>query len=170
MTAHTWFRLIHIVGGVLWVGAAIFIAAFLLPSARALGPAAGPMMRELTGVRKLPVYLQVTSIATVLSGIVLAWRDAGSMGLRWFEQGPGLVFGIGAVFAITGATIGLGVSSPTAKRLGALSATLQSQGRPASPEEQGQMKQLQDRLFTVSQVIAVLLLLASAAMAGARYM
>ena len=170
MTAHSWFRLVHIVGGVLWVGAAVFIAAFLLPSARAIGPAAGPMMRELTGVRRLPVYLQLTSIATVLSGIVLAWRDAGSMGVRWFEQGPGLVFGIGGILAITGATIGLGVSSPTARRLGALSATLQAQGRAPSPEEQGQLTQLQDRLFTVSRVIALLLLLASAAMAGARYM
>lgn len=170
MTAHSWFRLVHIIGGVLWVGAAIFIAAFLLPSARAIGPAAGPMMRELTGVRKLPVYLQTVSMLTILSGAVLAWRDAGSMGLRWFEQGSGLVFGIGALFALAGAIIGLVVSAPAAKRLGALSASLGSAGRPPSPAEQGLMQRLQDRLFTVSRVIAVLLLLASAAMAGARYM
>jgi hypothetical protein len=170
MTAHSFSRLVHIVGGVMWVGAGIFIAAFLLPSARAIGPAAGPMMRELTGVRKLPVYLQVVSVLTILSGAVLAWRDAGGMGVRWFQQGSGLVFGIGALLAITGAMIGLAVSSPTAKRIGALSAILGSAGRPPSLEEQRTLQGLQDRLYTVSGAIAVLLLLASAAMAGARYL
>ena len=37
-------RIAHIVTGAFWVGTVIFLAAFLLPSLRAAGPAAGPVM------------------------------------------------------------------------------------------------------------------------------
>jgi len=47
------FRLIHIVSGVFWVGGAIFIAMFLLPTLRSVGPAGGPVMSYLVQVRKL---------------------------------------------------------------------------------------------------------------------
>ena len=37
------FRLLHIVAGVLWVGAAFMFGAFIGPSAAEVGPTAGPL-------------------------------------------------------------------------------------------------------------------------------
>ena len=66
--------------------------------------------------------------------------------------------------------IGLTVNSPTAKRLGALTASIQAQGAPPSPEQSAQMRQLQARLGTAGRIVMVLLVLATAAMATARYL
>src|SRR5512132_1177730 len=43
-------RFTHIVVGVFWVGTIVFVAFYLLPTMRAVGPAAGPVMQELTQV------------------------------------------------------------------------------------------------------------------------
>ena len=44
-------RVLHIVGGVFWVGTAVFIAAFLGPSLRAAGPAGGWLLARADGSR-----------------------------------------------------------------------------------------------------------------------
>jgi uncharacterized membrane protein len=170
MTAQTAFRLIHILGGICWVGGVVFVTMFLLPAARAVGPAAGPVIREINGARKLPVYLAAMSWLTMLSGAVLAWRDAGPLGMRWFEHGMGLVLAIGATIAIAAAVVGMTVSAPAAKKMAAISREVQRAGREPSESEAKEIKGLQDRLFKASRVLATMLLLASAAMASARYM
>ena len=40
-------RLVHIVGSILWVGAAVFNMVFLAPTLRRVGPSAGPVMVAL---------------------------------------------------------------------------------------------------------------------------
>ncbi len=57
-------RLIHILSGVFWVGSVLFVARFLLPTLRAVGPAGGPVMQQLTQVRKLPSFMMVVAILT----------------------------------------------------------------------------------------------------------
>jgi len=170
MNTHSIFRILHIVGGVVWVGSAVFTAVFLIPAARAIGPAAGPIMRELTVVRKLPIYLLGFAFLTILSGGVLAYRDMGDMGMRWFEQGSGRYFGFGAILGVVGLIVGMTVNAPTVKKIGALSAQLAKEGRPPTAEEGARLQALQDRLFTAARVIAVVLVLATVAMAFARYM
>lgn len=170
MTAQTLLRLIHILAGICWVGGVVVVAFFLLPAARTLGPAGAPMIRELNGARKFPVFMQTVSWLTLLSGGVLAWRDAGALGMRWFEQGMGLVLGIGAAFALAAAVIGMAVNAPTAKKMATIGARAQQSGRQPTEEEASTIRSLQDRLFNASRAVVVLLLLASAAMASARYM
>ena len=81
----------------------------------------------------------------------------------------GRVYGAGGVFAILAILIGVTVNMPTAKRLGALMASIQASGGPPSPEQQGVLQALQARLGTAVRVVAALLVLATAAMAVARY-
>lgn len=169
MGTHNLLRLGHILGGVLWVGAMTIMAFFVIPAIRAVGPGGGAVMRDLVANRKLPVYLAALSWLTIMTGGVLAYRDAGSMGFRWFEQGSGLIFGIGAVFGFVGGMIGLLVNAPAAKKLGALGARAQAEGRAPTAEELAGMTVLQDRLFGATRLAAALLILASAAMASARY-
>jgi len=161
------FRLVHIVAGVFWVGGVLFLAGFLLPTLRAVGPPGGAVVAQLSQVRRMPLYLMGATILTILSGIGLYWRD--SAGGAWSRSGPGFVFGLGGVLGILGAGIGMAVNSPAGKRLGALGAAAQARGGPPSPDELAEIQRLQARLAGSSRWVAVLLLLATAAMAVARY-
>jgi hypothetical protein len=163
-------RFIHIVVGVFWVGTLLFIALYLLPTMRAIGPAGGPVMQELTQVRRLPTVLLLAGILTVLSGLTLYWNDsAGFHSKEWLASGTGMTFGFGAVMAILTLILGSTVNSPTAKRLGALGASIRAAGAPPTPEQAAQMQALQNRLYNAQRLTAVLLLLATAAMSVARY-
>jgi hypothetical protein len=106
----------------------------------------------------------------VLSGLTLYWHDsAGFSSTAWLASGPGRTFGLGAVLALIGVGVGMGVNSRAARQLGALMASIQAAGRPPTAEETATVQRLQDRLGKGGVVAAVLLLLAAAAMAVARY-
>jgi len=163
-------RFVHVVVGVCWVGAIVFIAVFLLPAVRAAGPAGGAVMQDLTQVRRVPALLTVGGILTVLSGLALYWNDsAGFASKAWLASGTGMTFGFGAAMAILTLVIGSAVNAPTAKRIGALGGAIRAAGGPASAEQAAQMQRLQTRLLNAQRLTAVLLLLATAAMSVARY-
>ena len=93
-------RLIHILAGVFWVGAAVFTAAFLVPTIRAVGPAGGPVMQHISQVRKLPVFVLSAGFLTVLSGIGLYSIPSARFTSSWMRSGPGITFGVGGLLAI----------------------------------------------------------------------
>jgi uncharacterized membrane protein len=163
------FRLIHILSGAFWVGAVVFVARFLMPSLRAIGPAGGPLMQQLTQVRRLPVYIMGATLLTILSGLTLYWHD--SLGFKgpWLHSGSGRVFGLGGAFAIIAAIVGMAITSPTAKRLGEITGAVAKGGGPPSPEQAAELGKLQGKMYTTTQIVAGLVLLATAAMAIARY-
>ncbi|MGH7497637.1 MAG: hypothetical protein ACREL3_02165 [Gemmatimonadales bacterium] len=163
------FRLIHILAGAFWVGAVVFVACFLLPSLRAVGPAAGPVMQQIAQVRKLPLVMMTAAILTILSGIALYWRDSAGFSGPWMHSGQGTVFGIGGVLAIVAAIFGMIFTSPNAKRMGALAAEMKGAGRPPTPEQVAEMQRLQERIGRFTTIVMVLVVLATAAMAVARY-
>ena len=163
-------RFVHIVIGVAWAGAVIFIATFLLPAMKAVGPAGGPVMANLAQVRRLPAYLMGGVILTVLSGIALYWNDSLGFSTQWMSTGPGKTFAFGGAMGIIVAIIGMAVNAPTAKRMGALTAAIHASGGPPSPEQAAEIQRLQARLLTAMRAAAVLLLLAITAMSVARYM
>lgn len=163
------FRLIHILSGVFWVGGILIFARFIFPTARALGPAAGPFMDQVVRVRKLPRALILAGVFSVLSGVGLYWRD--SMGFRaeWMATPTAMVLGTGGLLAIAALVIGVTVNAPTAQRLAALSGKIQAQGGPPTPEQEAEVRRLQKRLGVVLPLITALVVLATVAMALARY-
>jgi hypothetical protein len=162
-------RLLHIVVGAFWVGTVVFVAVFLAPTLRVVGPGAAPVMGHLVQVRRLPIVLLTSAWITLLSGAALAWHDAGPLGFRWFSAGPGRVFGLGALLAFAATLIGMVVNAPTARRIGVISGRAQAAGGPPSAEEQLELGLLHARMTKASNVAAVLLVLALMAMAVARY-
>ena len=163
------FRLIHILSGVFWVGGILLFAHFVFPAARALGPAGGALMSHLTQVRQLPRVLLTAGGVTVLSGLGLYWHD--SMGFQgaWMRTHTGMLFGAGGLLAVVAIVVGLTVNAPAAKRLGVLGAKVQAQGAPPTFDQAAEMQRLQQRLGTALRAVALLLVLATAAMALARY-
>jgi hypothetical protein len=73
------------------------------------------------------------------------------------------------VLAIVALTIGATVNVPTSKQFGAVAAAVQAKGGPPSPEQAAEMQRLQRRLGSALRAVAALLVLATAAMALARY-
>lgn len=169
----TWFfllaRFIHVVTGVLWAGALIFIAWILLPAIRATGPSGGALMQQLVRVQRVPVYLMLLAILAILSGLSLFWLDARAFGEAWMHTGPGRTFSAGGALAILAAILGMAVNTPAAKKMGALIGSIQASGAPPSPEQGAEIERLQHRLFRATRAAAVLILLAVICMGVARY-
>jgi uncharacterized membrane protein len=163
-------RVVHVVAGVMWVGGSIFLAAFLFPSVRAAGPAGGPVMRQLAEVRRLPLFMLTASVLGITSGLALYWRDTGGLQHHIVMSGPGLGFGVGGCLAVGAALIGSMVASPTARRMGALGAALAAAQEPPAAEQICRMQGLERRLSRASLAASSMLVMATVAMAVARYL
>ena len=160
-------RILHIGGGAVWVGATFMNLFFLVPTARALGPAGGEFVGHMVRVRRLPFFMTVIGWVTILSGLWLyGWRSAWFTS-AWMASGPGLVYGIGGLLALVTALLGALVLGPAAGRLGRLGASLQ--GAPPTPDQAAEMGRLQRRMTAGSLIATSFLVLSLVAMAIARY-
>ena len=56
-------RLIHILAGVFWVGAMVFVTVFLLPAIRETGPDGAKIMAAITRRR----FMQVMPVVAILT-------------------------------------------------------------------------------------------------------
>jgi uncharacterized membrane protein len=161
-------RLIHILGGIFWVGGAMVNTLFLLPAVRAVGPSAGPVLQFMMQRRKLPVWMNIGAGLTMLSGFGMYGFFA-SAGGGWARSRMGMVLGLGGLFAVLAAVAAGLLVQPTTRKLAALGQQLQSAGGPPSTATQDEMKGLQARLAQGLAVVLTFLLLAAALMAVARY-
>lgn len=161
-------RLIHVLGGIFWVGSALFTAIYLVPSLAQAGPAAGQVMGALQR-RRLFIVLPTVAVLTVLSGIRLMQLTSDGFSAAYFNSGSGRVFAWGGTFAIIAFVFGMTVARPAGMKLGRLSA------QPPAEEALEQRRRLDERarlqrVVTISGIVNTLLLLAAAiAMAIARY-
>jgi uncharacterized membrane protein len=162
-------RLVHVVSATLWVGGAVVVAGFVAPAIRAAGPAGGPVMRQLTEVRRLPYVLAGSGVIAILSGTYLMWVLAAGSLPNWIQTRSGQIYSLGAACAFVAAVIGLGFNIPTANRLGALAASMRNAGEVPATAQPDLLRRLGLRLATGTRLAAILLILATAAMATARY-
>ena len=159
-------RIVHIVGGVLWVGGAGLFFFYLEPAINKLGPDAEKFVDEVVNQRKVPIYFVAISTLTVLAGVILYWRDFGGINTSPF----GLALGLGGLAAII-AWLGGNLLIPrTLGQLTSIAAEIRASGGPPSPELAARMHATQERLRTIGLIDIVLLLFAVVAMAAARYL
>ena len=163
-------RIVHVLATLFWAGTVLLNALFVLPSVRAAGPAGGAVMRQLTQVRQLPLWLTAASWLALVSGLLLYWRASMGFMPAWMASPQGLAFGIGGLMTIGVMASGQLVNAPAARRLGALGAQVQQAGGPPAPDVAAEMGRLQARLLRATQWHAVLLGLVAALMAAARYL
>lgn len=161
-------RLIHILSGVFWVGAAWMLAGFIQPTARAVGPDAAKFMQRLMQSR-LSVLISAAAILTVLSGFLLYDRISGFQ-LQWIATRAGIGFSLGAIAGIIALIIGGGVTGPVSMRLARLGKEVQATGQPPTPEHLARMGQLQARLGAATLWTAIISGVALFFMAIARYL
>jgi uncharacterized membrane protein len=163
-------RIAHVVGGVLWVGGVMVMAAFIVPASRAVGPAAAPFMNQLVRVRKLPIYLLGIGWLTVIAGFVLYGRTGMLAGPTWFGTVQGQVLGAGGIIGLVVVLMGTFFNVPTMKRMMVVGAQMQAADGSPSADQQAEMQRLQLRMKRLTEAAAVLLMLATVSMAVARYL
>jgi putative copper export protein len=163
-------RIVHILAGVFWVGAVLFLIGFVAPTARELGPPAGPFLAHLAGKKRVTEVILAAAGLTVLAGLLMYWRVSGGLDSDWIGSTYGLTLTIGAICGIVAFVIGLTVVRPTNNATLALAREITDAGGPPSPEQAARMQALQARGKTTGLILLPLLLVAVAAMASAQYL
>lgn len=158
-------RLIHIVGGVFWVGSALLNTFFIAPAVAATADAGQKFMSHLATKARLNMRVMIASILSVLAGAWLYWIDSQGFASAWQSSGPGVGFGLGGLFALVGLGFGMVVGN-RATQIGRLAG--QAKGKP-STDQLAQVKALQRQMTTASKVSTGALVLALLCMATARY-
>ena len=159
-------RVVHIVAGVLWVGAAGLFFFYLEPAINKLGPEAEKFVDEIVNRRKVPIYFVVLSTLNVLAGVILYWRDFGGISTSPF----GLALGLGGVASLIAWLGGNLLIPQTLGKLMAIGAEMKASAGPPPADLVARMHATQERLRRIGLIDIVLLLFAVIAMASARYL
>ena len=158
-------RAIHIAFGAFWVGGVVITGFFLLPTVKATGQIGGQFAGQLMARTRLTTVLTATGGITVLAGIILyggIWAGTGM-------SGPALWYAIGGAIAIVVIILGAAIGRPAGDKLGALGRTMASQGKPPTAEQNAEREMLMNRLTSIAQINAVLLIVVVVLMAIGRY-
>ena len=162
-------RLLHIISGVFWVGAALMLTFFISPTVRATKEAGQGFMGYFMGQTKFNLVMWTSALTTVIAGFILYWIRSVGFTSDWIHSGPGIGFGTAAGFAVLGLIVGVfqGKNSNALARLGR---QIQSQGAPPSPSQAARLQNLGKALGIGGMLNATFLILATVGMAIARYL
>jgi uncharacterized membrane protein len=162
-------RLAHVVFGALWVGMMVFTVFFLGPAVAEAGPEGGKLMAALQR-RRIMVIMPVVALITLVSGLWMFGRLAGGNPAALMRSPMGQALAWGGAAAIVAFVLGIVVMRPAMMRATKLAESLAT----ASPEERAtrtaEIQRIRARGTVMGQVVAILLLIALAAMAVARYL
>jgi hypothetical protein len=158
-------RIIHIVGGVFWVGGVLIMTFFIAPTVGANPEAGQKFIGHLMNNLKFSARMSAAAGSTILAGFILFGLDARG-GQAWVRSSFATGLSIGAVFALIGFVFGilLGRATKSMAQLGA-----QIQGKP-SPAQLAQMQTIQKQQVTYSRISAATLVIAVIFMAISRYL
>jgi uncharacterized membrane protein len=162
-------RLVHIVSGAFWFGAAFTMFLFLQPTAQATASAGQAFMLHLLRNRRFSEVVLSAALLTVGAGSLLFWRDSGGLQLTWMSEPPGLGFTIGAAAAWVALLIFAFIGYPTGRRLVAIGDRLDREHRPPNENELRTLGAAQRTLRRVGVTVLILLAVAIVSMATARY-
>lgn len=162
-------RLIHIMGGIVWVGGMTVMAFFVMPVLTGLGPAAGPVMAGLNQ-KKFPVIMPIIALLTILSGLRLMMIDSANFQGAYFQSPVGRTFAMAGGLAILAFLFGIIVVRPVMMKSMALGQQMGAADATQKAKLEEEMGSLRKRGATANMIIFVMLLVAALGMATARYM
>jgi uncharacterized membrane protein len=162
-------RLIHVLGGIIWVGGMTVMAIFVMPVLSGIGPAAGPVMAGLNQ-RKFPIAMPIIALLTILSGLRLLMIDSAGFQGAYFGTPVGRAFSIAGGLAILAFLFGIAVVRPVMMKSMALGQQLAGADAAQRAKVEAEMGALRKRGATANMIVFIMLLLAAIGMATARYM
>jgi len=156
-------RIVHLVGGVFWVGAVFFIAYFLQPTMQQAGPAAaGPIMMGLHQ-RKLFTIVPLVAVISILAGFRMMQIVSGGFLTDYFWTSAGRWYAFSSVPVLIGFFVGVFIGRPAMLK----SITLATEDRE---KHKDQIMALQLRSALAMRFTASMLALGLVGMAIARYL
>jgi uncharacterized membrane protein len=161
------FRLIHILGGIFWVGSALTFFYFVQPSVIATAPGSQRFLLHLQRSRRLSDVTLAAAILNVAAGLILIWRDSDGLRTEWLF-GPGLGFTVGASAAIVALILFAFIGYPHTRRVLAIGSTLADEQRPPTEAEGATLASSRRLLAQLAIWVPILLIVAAASMATAR--
>ncbi|MCC7208176.1 MAG: hypothetical protein IT323_12780 [Anaerolineae bacterium] len=162
-------RILHVVGGVFWVGSAILYFYFVAPSVKGLGPARPQFLQGFIERRRYPMFMNISSAVTILAGALLYWNSSGGLQTAWIQTPTGIGFTIGSVAAILAYLLGFILIRPRGQRLGQLGKEIAMAGGPPPATLAAEMHVLDDEIMALERVELVLMIVSLLTMATARY-
>lgn len=169
MTELLLLRVVHVLSGTFWLGAALVNVFFLMPAAMSVGPAGGTLMLALRD-RGLMHWLLATSVLTLLSGMRLFWIIAGGDPAMFMASPMGRVFGLSGIAAILAFALAMLVSRPSAVKIATLSSAMGSASEAERDVLQRDIERCRQRARIGSTLNIVLLVGSAMGMAVARYL
>lgn len=161
-------RLIHIISGVVWVGATYTMEFFIGPSVQATGDA-GRQFMQYFGLRtKFGSTMVVVGILSVVSGLIMYW-NLYQFRPEAMTTASVAVLTIGALFGIIALITGYIYQGRAIARMKILAGEIQAGDGPPSPEQMAEMGNLSKQLNTGGKISTILMTLALIGMASARY-
>ena len=157
-------RILHILPGAIWVGTVLFITVVLEPAMRKAGPdVARGLAPHIVG-RAFALALS-SAVTTIVVGLILVERTPGRDFGQLFTNDWGWVIGIGLIASVIAITLGI-AGNLAQRQVIAIGGSLEG---PPTPQQVGRIAQLQTRSRVLMRTVAVLVLVAVALMASARW-
>jgi hypothetical protein len=160
-------RLLHIICGVLWVGAVGMMVMFIMPAAGRTGAAGGQFMQHLVNKSKVTVYMPMLGLLTVLAGFGLYYQNIRASSGAFARSTMGMTYGFGAATAILALIVGGALTGSAATKIGKISAA--AAGSP-TPAQTAEIAALQARMRLGARIAFLCLLITTITMAIARYL
>ncbi len=160
-------RLVHIFGGVLWVGAGMLMVFVTEPFAKSLGAEGERFLGRLLSQSKYAPFMGLAALLTTLSGVLLYWRDSGGLQAAWIGTGAGAALTIGGVAGIGAWLVGMMMNGRSGMRLAAIAKEMG--GNPPTPAQGQEIRALQARIEQGNVWTTALMIVAVIGMAVARY-
>jgi HAMP domain-containing protein len=151
-------RFLHVFSAIFWVGTTLFMAFFLEPTLRALGPEGGKVMQRLLSGTRFALAISASGIVTVLAGVLLYAPVTGMAPAVMF--GARLPLTLGALAGIAAAAFGGAVQGRASGRMRDLGQQIAAQGKPPSPEQLAEIGALQASLRQGSLWSVILMVVA----------
>jgi len=163
-------RLVHVLGGIFWVGGMMVMALFIMPALASAGPAAGPVMAGINQ-KKFPVVMPIVALLTILSGLRLLMIDSARFAGAYFQSPVGRTFATAGGIAVLAFVVGMTMVRPAMMKSMALGQQMAGASDEAARTRiASEMAATRKRGATGNMIVVILLLLAALGMATARYM
>lgn len=160
-------RVIHIFGGVYWVGASFFMAFLLSPAIKAAGSHGTRTLARLLDATYYATAFPVAAISTTLAGMILYYKISDGFNLDWMESTGGVVLSIGSVAGLLAMGHGGAALGSRTSRAAEMVKNFGLDG--PTPQQEAEFLTLMEETDRHTKISLVLMLIALFCMATARY-
>lgn len=162
-------RLIHILSAIFWVGSAMFTGFFLIPSLKETPATMGAVAQALAK-KGFMVVMPIMGLLVILSGATMIWVTSGGHLHEYMMSASGHTFTMAGGVGILSLLVGIIFTKPANMKAGAIGAQLATATDAAEKGRLAQeMAAAQKAAATWTMVVTILMIIAAAGMAVARY-